>query len=202
MTHCQCENLFQAGKTLLEKSGLVLCQGQSFECSNDQHELERRWEENFDPRFGRYMAWVWFSVGAENLVKAALTCNELITGKPTDLGYPIYAETLDKSAWMDQVLDPQPGAHGPSEAQKYEFGSLGDIWKCKLDELCYKRDIPPDESKELKVGYKYLTQGIRNRDGHTYVENRRKKDFPAVGGIFVPAFNTLVETMTKNGHPF
>ena len=202
MTHYECKNLFRAGKTLLEKSQLVLYTGQFFEGSSNYDQVEKHWCKNFDPHFGRYMAWVWFSVGAENLAKAALTCNRVITGKPKNLGYPIYADTQTKSDWMAEVLNPQKGAYGSLEAQKYEFGTLGDIWQSKLDKLSDKREIPPDERKELKVAYKYLTQAIRNRDGHTYIENQRKKDFPAVKGVFVPAFNTLVQAMMDKGHPF
>ena len=31
-------------------------------------------------------------------------------------------------------------------------------------------------------------------------ENERRKDFPAVEEIFVPAFNTLVQAMKDKGH--
>ena len=202
MTHSSCKNLFQAGKALLEKSRLVVYNGQCFECSGDYDELEEWWKQNLDPRFGRYMAWVWFSVGAENLMKAALSCNELIGGIPQHLGYPIYGKTLSRSDWIDKVLNPEPEAYGSSEAQKYDFGTLGQLCRSKLPELCEKHGIPTGQSKELKAAYSYLTAAIRNRDGHTYIENRRKQDFPAVGGIFVPAFNTLVKTMTTNKHPF
>ena len=77
---------------------------------------------------------------------------------------------------------------------------LGDIWKDKLDELSACRGIAAIESKRLKAAYKYLTQAIRNRDAHSYIENQRRKDFPAVEGLFVPAFNTLVQAMKGNGH--
>ena len=118
------------------------------------------------------------------------------------LGYPIYEDTSSRSDWIDKVLNPEPGAYGLSEAQKYDFGTLGQLWQSKLPELCKKHGIPTGQSKELKAAYGYLTAAIRNRDGHTYIENRRKQDFPADGGIFVPAFNTLVKTMNTNKHPF
>ena len=202
MTHNQCENLFQGGKTLLGRSKLVVGEGQSFKCGNNYNKLEEHWAKQFHPQFGRYMAWVWFSVGAENLVKAALICNGKITGKPITLGYPIFTNTQPRSDWMNNVLNPKAGVYGSAEAKKYDFGTLGSIWRSKLDELCAQREIPPDKRKELKVAYKYLTQVIRNRDGHTYIENARKKDFPAVAAVFVPAFNTLVQAMIDNGHSF
>ena len=77
---------------------------------------------------------------------------------------------------------------------------MGDIWKFKLGELSKWRGIADTECRELKAAYKYLTQAIRNRDAHSYIENQRRRDFPAVEGIFVPAFNTLVQTMKDRGH--
>ena len=78
--------------------------------------------------------------------------------------------------------------------------SLGDIWKCKLDKLSQKRGVLETEASELKAAYKYLTQAIRNRDAHSYIQNKRRRDFPAVEGVFVSAFNTLVRTMEDKGH--
>ena len=77
---------------------------------------------------------------------------------------------------------------------------LGDIWQVKLDELSQKSGTSETVSKDLKAAYKYLTQAIRNRDAHSYIENERRKDFPAVEGIFLAAFNTLVQTMKDKGH--
>lgn len=48
--------------------------------------------------------------------------------------------------------------------------------------------------------HKYLVQAIRNRDAPSYIENKRRRDFPAVGAIFVPAFNALVQAMMEKGH--
>ena len=171
-------------------------------CNSHEDDFEEYWKENFDPEFGRYMAWVWFSVGAENLVKASLVCNGLVKGKPQKLGYPVYSREADKLNWVDGLLKHQlqKGAYGSDEAEKYEFGTLDHIWKVKLNQLSQKLSIPEIERKELKAAYKYLTQVIRNRDARTYVENQRRRDFPAVKGVFVPAFNTLVQAMKVNGH--
>ena len=193
MTHYECRNLFGAGRTLLEKSGLVRCSGHSFVCAGDEDRFEQYWKDNFDPKFGRYMAWVFFSVGAENLVKAALVCNGVLQGKQQTLGYSYYSRDTDNAIWIDEVLQPQRGARGG-------YGTLGDIWKTKLDKLSDIRGIAETERNELKAAYKYFTQAIRNRDAHSYIENQRRRDFPAVDGIFVPAFNTLVQTMEDTGH--
>ena len=81
MDHYECGNLFGASRRLLEGSGLVRYDYGSFESNSDEEKLEKCWREGFDEEFGRYMAWVWFSVGAENLAKAALVCNRLLKGK-------------------------------------------------------------------------------------------------------------------------
>ena len=81
MNHYECGNLFRASKRLLEGSGLVRYSNDTLVCNSDERGLEKWWRENLDQEFGRYMAWVWFSVGAENLVKAALVCNGLLEQK-------------------------------------------------------------------------------------------------------------------------
>ena len=193
MTHYECQNLFGAGKSLLQKSGLVRYYRHSFVAKNHEHDFEEYCKHKYDPKFGRYMAWVWFSVGAENLVKAALVCNGLIEGKPRTLGYPVFSRDTDKTSWIDEVLRCQQGPKGG-------YGTFGDIWRVKLDKLSNRRGLVETESKELKVAYKYLTQAIRNRDAHSYIEDQRRRDFPSVEGIFVPAFNILVEAMKDNEH--
>ena len=77
---------------------------------------------------------------------------------------------------------------------------MGRIWDAKLDKLSRRRGIPETEGRELKAAYKYLAQAIRNRDAHSYKRNRRRRDFPAVEGVFVPAFNMLIRTMRDRGH--
>ena len=193
MNHYECQKLFGAGRSLLESSRLVRYWGDSFVSNDNEDDFEEYWAGRFDPDFGRYMAWVWFSVGAENLVKAALVCNGLLEGEPQEVGYPVFSGETEKASWIDHVLR-------YPKSPKGGYGMLGDIWKDKLDELSACRGIAETESKELKAAYKYLTQAIRNRDAHSYIENKRRRDFPAVEGIFVPAFNTLVQTMKGRGH--
>ncbi len=105
MNHRECGNLFRAGKKLLEASGLVRYCNDSFFCNSDEAGLEAFWGASFDQEFGRYMAWVWFSVGAENLVKAALVCNRLLEQKKGNSRYPFYWHGADRLHWVDEVLD-------------------------------------------------------------------------------------------------
>ena len=89
---------------------------------------------------------------------------------------------------------------GILKPQKYNFGTLGDYWKTHFKVLWDSKKISEEDYKLLKASYKYLTAVIRNRDAHSYVKNVRREDFPAVEPIFVPAFNVLLKTMTKNKH--
>ena len=85
MSHTDCQILFDAGKALIEKSGLAHYCGQNFLACDDEGAFNKYWEENFHEEFGRYMAWVLFSVGAENLAKAVCVCNRVVSvkAKPT-----------------------------------------------------------------------------------------------------------------------
>ena len=77
MSHCRCEELFQAGTALLEKSRLVRFCGKDrrFYSCDDQTAFEKYHKNKFHETFGRYMVWVLFSVGAENLAKASCVCS-------------------------------------------------------------------------------------------------------------------------------
>ena len=193
VNHYECGSLFGASSSLLEGSGLVRCCGDSFVYNGDEAALESWWAEKFDTKFGRYMAWVWFSIGAENLVKAALVCNELLEAKHQNYSYPVYRGDTDKGSWVERVLGSRRNAGGG-------YGEMGDIWGNKLDDLSDRPGDAEAERKELKAAYKYLTQVVRNRDAHSYVANQRRKDLLAVEPIFVPAFNKLVQAMKDRGH--
>ena len=87
MHHSDCKPLFEAGKALLVKSGLVCWDEQAFIFapkyqSNDDTAFENWWKKAFHCEFGRYIAWVLFSVGSENLVKAACLCNGVLPKTP------------------------------------------------------------------------------------------------------------------------
>ena len=193
MNHYECGKLFEASRSLLEGSRLVRYSSGAFVSNGNQEGLEAYWRENFNRDFGRYMAWVWFAVGAENLVKAALVCNGILEAKQQNESYPVYWRDTDKVSWLEKVLGYRRNAGGG-------YGEMGAIWKYKLSELSERRGISESERKELIAAYKYLTQAIRNRDAHSYVANQRRRNFWAVEPIFVPAFNTLTQAMENMGH--
>ncbi len=75
MNHGNCQMLFEASQALVDKSGLAKYHGFDFIACDNQAAFNEFWKDEFHPTFGRYMAWVLFSVGAENLAKAACVCN-------------------------------------------------------------------------------------------------------------------------------
>lgn len=85
MSHSDCQVLFNAGKALVEKSGLAHYDKQHFVAVANKDRFDSYWKLKFHLEFGRYMAWVLFSVGAENLAKAACVCNGVVkvSQKPT-----------------------------------------------------------------------------------------------------------------------
>ena len=85
MSHSDCQMLFEAGKALIEKSGLAHSHGRHFVACHDRARFDKYWEETFHPEFGRYMAWVLFSVGAD-LAKAACVCNGVKVHPKASLG--------------------------------------------------------------------------------------------------------------------
>ena len=196
MNHEECQTLLDAGKTLLLNSGLVLFDAHSFAGREDDSEF-KQYAGCFHERFGRYMAWVWVSVGAENLAKAALVCNGKLEREKRNLGFRFYRPETDGLEWMDEVLNREQRQFGQEEAYNYDYKSLGQL----VSRLGKLGQIKEPEKKRLMVAYKYLTAVIRNRDEHTYVKNVRRNDFPAVKGLFVPAFNALLKAMDPDEHP-
>lgn len=73
----------------MEKSGLAHYSGRGFVARDDRSRFDEYWKTEFHPEYGRYMAWVLFSVGAENLAKAACVCSVVlkVDGGPTLSNY-------------------------------------------------------------------------------------------------------------------
>ena len=161
MIHSDCEKLFQASKALFFRSGLIHYCGESFVASYDEASFDAYWRRTFDPKFGRYMAWVLFCVGAENLAKAACVCDCL-------------TEESDHTK-MDRFLKPN---------DKVYLGKL---------------NVCDDERKLLISGYKSLKK-VRDRELHSYRENKRSQKFPSIEGDYLPAFNILLKAMAEKGH--
>lgn len=212
MTHSMCGSLFEASKSLLENSGLIVWDGKTFVAQHpgkNDAEFEEYAKAKFDSTYGRYMCWVLFSVGAENLAKAACVCNKIVkvVADPPKLPYPRYKHCLSPAAWASKVLNESWDYGDPPQPEKYNYGTLEKYWKSDnklkayFESLIEKQCVNAEHRTLLLASYKYLTQAIRNRDAHTYIADQRRRDYPAVEPIFVPAFKTLVNTMKDNGHP-
>ena len=171
MNHHECGNLFLAAKALMGKSRLVLYQGGSFHACTNESAFEKYVGEKLDPQYGRYMAWLLFSVGAENLAKAACVCAGVVRESPTG-----HYGTM--GACLRRVKGRLEG---------------------HLVRLARETSLTGDDNKKLTDGYLELIK-IRNRDVHSYVYGVRQLHFAFAEANFVPAFNVLVGTMQRNGH--
>ncbi len=147
---------------LVDKSGLAHYCGASFVPCKDEEAFEKYWRTTFHPEFGRYMAWVFLTVGAENLAKAACVCNEKVKANSK--------KTLDN------------------------------YLKEHFKELCEKSAISETQLHSLLCKYTEIKK-LRDRDAHSFRQNKRKANFPLVADTFLPAFHILTEAMKKAGHP-
>ena len=171
MNHHVCGELFLAAKALMEKSRLVLFRDGNFHARTDECEFEKNVAEQLDPQYGRYMAWVLFSVGAENLAKAACLCTGVVPVSPTG-----------HYGAMEMYLRRK---NGRLEGRLIRFGR--------------ETGLTSEEQQTLTDGYLELIK-IRNRDVHSYVYGVRQLHFRFAEAHFVPAFNVLVDIMQCNGH--
>ena len=65
------KELFGVSIALIEKSGLAKFNDGCFKAETCEAKFEKYWESRFHKEYGRYMVWILFEVGAENLAKAA-----------------------------------------------------------------------------------------------------------------------------------
>ena len=130
MSHEHCQILFNASRALVEKSGLANYTGCRFVACDDQEEFNRHWEREFHGEFGRYMAWVLFLVGAENLAKAACVCSVVVKMK--------HKPTLEK--FVDKHFRELPGlCDGDKDRLIEGYKKLTDVRN--RDAHSYRRDV-------------------------------------------------------------
>lgn len=171
MNHHECGRLFLAAKALFEKSHLVLLREGSFHAFTPESEFEKEVSEKLDPQYGRYIAWLLFSVGAENLAKASCVCAGIVRESPTG-----HYGTM--GSYLRRVKGRLEG---------------------HLIRLSREANLGCDDKQKMTDGYLELIK-IRNRDVHSYVFQVRQSHFGLAETHFVPAFNVLLETMQRNGH--
>ena len=118
MNHKDCVPLFNAANALMKKSGLVKYEPTGFVVRSSREVFEDYWKEDFGPQFGRYMAWILFAVGVENLIKAVCVCAEVLpVNRSPRLGH--YLSANGEKGHLVNVL---------------EKTDLGGDAKCKLVE--------------------------------------------------------------------
>ena len=162
MDHADCRVLFEAGKALVEESGLAHYCDPHFVASEDKAVFDNRWKEHFHPTFGRYMAWVLFSVGAENLAKAVCVCNGVVkvSSKPT----------LERYAQKHfRELCKKPGLCGALNEHELITGYQGLVKVRNRDAHSYRKDVRDADFPLVKEAFvpafNIVVQSMQHR-GH------------------------------------
>ena len=172
MAHSTCGSLFEASKALLQCSGLIHWSGAVYVATHpaeDDSEFEKYSRTKFDPAYGRYMCWLLFSVGAENLAKAACVCNEIVKINVSTLKFPRYKDPMSPMDWVNNVLNDTKDEND-TQAETHNYGTLERYWDAKkykryhFGKLCEKHPVSSEDRDLLIASYKYLTKTIRNRE--------------------------------------
>ena len=177
MDHSECGKLFDASTTLFKESGLIEWDSNCFiprYPGQGDNEFEDWLKGEVDHKFGRYISWVLFSVASENLIKAAFAC--------LNISHEFSKDPLNQT--LDAILRKRRSAEG--------MPSL-------LREMCQFANLGTDDIETLEAGFIKL-KGVRNRDVHRYEQDKRRYNFYAVEGEFIPAFNILRSCMKTQGH--
>lgn len=139
------------------------------------------------PVFGRVMLWILFSTGAEYLLKASLIFSGLLEFRTQQkLGIPL-KETPWTSTWLQSV----------PAADVADFNTMGRV-KSKLTQLLAREPaVSQDDKTRVQHAYDLLTDAIRNRDAHAYVQGVRAAHFHVLE-TFCSAFNTLLSLLEED----
>ncbi|MCY4365311.1 MAG: hypothetical protein OXE17_03680 [Chloroflexi bacterium] len=121
MKHKERDFLFTAGKSLLLESKLVYWNGIKFEpffrgsCDCD---YEAWLKSAFQHEYGRYISWVLFSVGMENLAKAACVC-----------GNTVHKDSSGKYGTLGKLKNNGIKAYKMNESDPALVASFGSRWE-------------------------------------------------------------------------
>lgn len=182
---------FRAGIRLIEKSELLEFDQASFTFSAVAEATFEDKAKKLDEHFGRVMYWIWFSTGAEYLLKGFM-----IVQDPNFLTRTKKAAPLDEAPhprdpeWIDKVIR----GEGPKTHQDV-FNTMQVAQE--LHTRLLTEEIPngappsPEEARRTKAAYLLLKDAIRNRDSHAFVANVRAAHFHMTQD-FAPAFDTLL----------
>ncbi|MBB5358265.1 hypothetical protein HDE76_001471 [Rhodanobacter sp. ANJX3] len=184
----------EVGVNQLAAAIALMCSSKMVELDRDSSAFKPVSEFAFEdearkqhPIFGRVMLWILFSTGAEYLLKASLIFSGLLEIKTQQkLGIPS-KETPWTSEWLLSV--PHAGVE--------DFSTMGRV-KSQLAQLFYRHQGVSQEDRErVQHTYDLLTDAIRNRDAHAYVQGVRAAHFHVLE-TFCSAFNTLLSLVEEN----
>lgn len=179
---------FRAGICLIENSGLLEFDSSDYKFSPvPQYDFEYKARE-LDADFGRVMLWLWFSTGAEYLLKGFMILQNPQFPKQEDKPVPLLPMEDRPSNWADNIIGQKP-----DKAFQNNFGTLqaADGLKDRLvAQVPNGVALTNARAREIEAIYSNLRSAIRNRDSHAYVKDVRQAHFHMTRD-FAPAFNDL-----------
>jgi hypothetical protein len=135
------------------------------------------------PRFGRVMKWIWFSTGAEYLLKGALiSTGDLVPlSGPEKLDFPSENEI---ASWTARAFT------SAAKTTRTDYKTMSGMQN-GLKQLCGRHGSERERGKSLRAAFLLLGESVRNRDAHAYVPDVRVAHFHLLP-LFAEAFNTLL----------
>ena len=187
--------LVEAGISAISFSGLARwdTSKSKFTPTNDDEWFEE-YCGAFGP-YGRWICWTLFSVGAENVIKAACVQN----GYQPRTEYLPYSLPNQGASWLDsqekltfikQAGKPQSAPADVEDTERLNYRALEYLLRVELPKL----DMAGLE-EVVSGGLRLLVDVVRNRDAHTYQPLQRQSNFYLVSQIFVPCLNIVLGTI-------
>lgn len=173
-----------AGIVLIKMSSLLVFDENTGQFSPAEMDSFERAASQVHPKFGRVMKWIWFSAGAEYLLKGALiSTGDFVpsTGKPK-LDFPGQKNAID--AWIDRAFTTA------ERSEKKDYKTMSDMQE-GLKKICKRNSGEERTGKQLRAAFLILGEALRNRDAHAYVPDVRIGHFHLLH-LFAPACNTLL----------
>jgi hypothetical protein len=172
-----------AGIALIRGSSLLMFDAPSLQfCPANINSFETE-ASSVHSRFGRVMKWIWFSTGAEYLLKGALiSTGDFVPLRGTEKLEIPREDEMD--AWIDKVFT------SAAKSSKTDYKTLSDM-QLGLKHLCGRHQSESAQGKSLRAAFLLLGESVRNRDAHAYVPDVRIGHFHLLR-LFAPAFNTLL----------
>jgi len=170
-----------AGIVLIKQSGLL----ELFQESNFSPKTISDFEDfatEIHPKFGRVRCWILFSTGVEYLCKGYLISKNSLAVSSKEK-YKLARETDIDETWVRDVVDRRSSVL----TQIDTYGTLGEVAQKIGNVLKNYSDVDENDADKVRSILHMLTDAIRNRDAHAYVENVRKEHH----GLVVPVCEAI-----------